>query len=112
MKSTGIIRRIDDLGRIVIPKDIRKKMGVYEGEPIEFFFSEQDGEIVLKKYVPETIPKVITCFVNYRNNAIFQAENITEEELKHYKELGFVEVCLEEYHRMYDRIYREAIGEY
>ena len=56
MEPTGIIRRIDDLGRIVIPKAIRKKMGVYEGEPIEFFFSEQDGEIILKKYVPEVTP--------------------------------------------------------
>lgn len=59
MKSTGVIRRIDDLRRIVIPKVIRKKIGFYEGEPIEFFFSERDGEIILKKYVPEVTPQNI-----------------------------------------------------
>ena len=53
MKSTGIIRRIDDLGRIVIPKEIRKK--IYgsvekaEGQPMEFFV-ENDNTIVLKQY--------------------------------------------------------------
>lgn len=48
MKATGIIRRIDDLGRIAIPKEIRRLMGVTEGTPIEIFTTE-DG-VVLKKY--------------------------------------------------------------
>lgn len=49
MKATGIVRRIDDLGRIVIPKEIRRAMRVYEGDPLEIFF-DTDHNIVLKKY--------------------------------------------------------------
>ena len=51
MKATGIIRRIDDLGRIVIPKEIRKTMHIREGDPLEIF-TEKDGDIILKKYSP------------------------------------------------------------
>ncbi|MFA9376942.1 MAG: AbrB/MazE/SpoVT family DNA-binding domain-containing protein [Lachnotalea sp.] len=50
MKKTGIIRKCDDLGRIVIPKEIRKTFEIQEGEPIEIFV--QDDAIVLKKYIP------------------------------------------------------------
>ena len=49
MKATGIVRRIDDLGRIVIPKEIRRSMRIYEGDPLEIFF-DTDHNIVLKKY--------------------------------------------------------------
>lgn len=49
MKATGIVRRIDDLGRIVIPKEIRRAMRIYEGDPLEIFFNT-DHNIVLKKY--------------------------------------------------------------
>ena len=49
MKATGIIRRVDDLGRIVIPKEIRKQLKIGEGDPIEIFLS-RDGEIILKPY--------------------------------------------------------------
>ena len=48
MKSTGIIRRIDELGRIVIPKEIRKKLKIYEGENIEIFINNE--QIILQKY--------------------------------------------------------------
>jgi AbrB family transcriptional regulator (stage V sporulation protein T) len=51
MKNTGIVRRIDDLGRIVIPKEIRRPLRIREGDPIELFVN-RDGEIVLKKYSP------------------------------------------------------------
>ena len=51
MKATGIIRRIDDLGRIVIPKEIRKTMHIRESNPLEIF-TEKDGSIILKKYSP------------------------------------------------------------
>lgn len=47
MRVTGIIRRIDELGRIVVPKEIRKSMKIKEGDPLEFFFSS-DGDIVLR----------------------------------------------------------------
>lgn len=49
MKATGIVRRIDDLGRVVIPKEIRRAMRIYEGDPLEIFF-DTDHNIVLKKY--------------------------------------------------------------
>ena len=49
LKATGIVRRIDDLGRIVIPKGIRHAMRIYEGDPLEIFF-DTDHNIVLKKY--------------------------------------------------------------
>lgn len=51
MKATGIVRRIDDLGRVVIPKEIRRTMRIREGEPMEIFTSHE-GEIVLRKYSP------------------------------------------------------------
>ena len=51
MKATGIVRRIDDLGRVVIPKEIRKTLRIREGEPLEIFIGT-DGEIILKKYSP------------------------------------------------------------
>ncbi|MBE3597142.1 MAG: stage V sporulation protein T [Hydrogenibacillus sp.] len=51
MKATGIVRRIDDLGRVVIPKEIRRTLRIREGDPLEIFV-DQDGEIVLKKYSP------------------------------------------------------------
>ena len=49
LKATGIVSRIDDLGRIVIPKEIRRAMRIYEGDPLEIFF-DTDHNIVLKKY--------------------------------------------------------------
>lgn len=51
MKATGIVRRIDDLGRVVIPKEIRRTMRIREGDPLEIFI-EKDGEVIFKKYSP------------------------------------------------------------
>ncbi|MCT4597518.1 MAG: stage V sporulation protein T [Vallitalea sp.] len=51
MKATGIVRRIDDLGRVVIPKEIRRTLRIREGDPLEIF-TDKDGEIILKKYSP------------------------------------------------------------
>lgn len=50
MRATGIIRRIDDLGRVVIPKEIRRNCNIREGEPLEIFL--EDGGVVFKKYLP------------------------------------------------------------
>ena len=78
MKATGVVRRIDDLGRVVIPKEIRKVHRIKEGDPLEIFTDSQ-GEIILKKYSPigelsefstsyaETISKTtghITCITD------------------------------------------------
>lgn len=51
MKATGIVRRIDDLGRVVIPKEIRRTLRIREGDPLEIF-TDREGKVVLKKYSP------------------------------------------------------------
>ena len=51
MKATGIVRRIDDLGRIVIPKEIRRSFRIREGDPLEIF-TDAEGEVIFKKYSP------------------------------------------------------------
>ena len=72
MKATGIVRRIDDLGRIVIPREIRKSIGIKEGDPLEIFV---DGKtVIFKKYRPSTEELAEECakFVSkIRNNIAF-----------------------------------------
>jgi len=51
MKATGIVRRIDDLGRVVIPKEIRRTLRIREGDPLEIYV-DREGEVILKKYSP------------------------------------------------------------
>src|SRR5690606_20345643 len=51
MKATGIVRRIDDLGRVVIPKELRRTLRIREGDPLEIFV-DREGEVILKKYSP------------------------------------------------------------
>lgn len=64
MKATGIIRRIDDLGRIVIPKEIRRTLKIYEGDPMEIFV--QDGAVLFKKYdVAENAAEAVSNLKNY-----------------------------------------------
>ena len=66
-KSTGIIRRVDDLGRVVIPKSIRQKMGVHEGDPLEIYLSEDSKSVEFRKYytlepIMGTLKKVVSTF--------------------------------------------------
>lgn len=49
MKSTGIIRRIDDLGRVVIPKEIRRTLNIQEGDPLEIY-TDYEGNVIFKPY--------------------------------------------------------------
>ena len=51
MKATGVVRRIDDLGRVVIPKEIRRTLRIKEGDPLEIY-TDKEGEVILKKYSP------------------------------------------------------------
>ena len=74
MKATGIVRRIDDLGRVVVPKEIRRTLRIREGDPLEIF-TDREGEIILKKYSPigelstfarqyaESLSQTINCLV-------------------------------------------------
>lgn len=65
MRATGVVRRIDDLGRIVIPKEIRRTMRMREGDPLEIF-TGTEGEIVLKKY--SMIGQLADFSRNYADN--------------------------------------------
>lgn len=56
MKATGIVRRIDDLGRVVIPKEIRRAMGIREGDPLEIYTTENG--VVFQRYRPELVRDV------------------------------------------------------
>lgn len=73
MKSTGVIRRIDDLGRIVIPKEIRRSLSIREGENLEIYIEED--KLILKKYskladFTEIIKEIGNLFINIYNNKI------------------------------------------
>lgn len=59
MKATGIVRRIDDLGRIVIPKEIRRNLRIEDGAPFEMFL--EDNRIVLQKYQQDPVDLAIEC---------------------------------------------------
>lgn len=70
MKATGIVRRIDDLGRVVIPKEIRRTMRIREGDPLEIYTNAQ-GEVIFKKYSPmEELMNIATqyCEVLHQNS--------------------------------------------
>lgn len=60
MKATGIVRRVDDLGRIVIPKEIRRNLGIHEEDSLEIFLHEDC--ICFKKYIPNKLEKVFDAF--------------------------------------------------
>lgn len=60
MKATGIVRRIDDLGRVVIPKEIRRTLNIREGDPLEVFVGE-NGSVVFQKYEQPTETKAATA---------------------------------------------------
>ena len=65
MRATGIVRRIDELGRVVIPKEIRRTLRIREGDPLEIF-TDHDGEVVLKKYSP--IGEIATIAKDYTDS--------------------------------------------
>ena len=76
MKATGIIRRVDDLGRIVIPKEIRRNMKIREGEPLEIYTDNINGMPVVcfAKYTPSFVEDLISI-----NNKIYDAMNDCSE---------------------------------
>lgn len=72
MKATGIVRRIDDLGRVVIPKEIRRTMRIREGDPLEIY-TDNDGEVIFKKYSP--IGELST-FASQYSDVLFKTGNL------------------------------------
>lgn len=71
MKATGIVRRIDDLGRVVIPKEIRRTLCIREGDPFEIY-TTNDGGVMFKKYVkaPEDTSAAMADYANKNHESI------------------------------------------
>ena len=81
MKATGIVRRIDDLGRVVIPKEIRRTCNIREGDPLEIFL--QDDGVVFKKYIPTYRDDLMTTLqdaADYYDNS--EEDRVTAEQLR------------------------------
>ena len=79
MKTTGIIRRIDDLGRFVIPKELRRTLRIKNGESLEIFVEGED--IILKKYSPmESIEDAAVKYVNSFNKVIKHSVIVTDKD--------------------------------
>lgn len=81
MKATGIIRRIDDLGRVVIPKEIRRTMGLREGDPLELYVGEE-GELILRSYHSEASDKLRAIAENISTMGYTPAHWNIADELK------------------------------
>lgn len=113
MKSTGIIRRIDDLGRIALPKELRRTLNIRAGDPLEIFVDESDGMIMLQKYttaieefqlsiegilrvahdlkIPLALTKdteVVKCNARFKNLRIDDIQNIER------RQIGSFENCI------------------
>ena len=59
MKATGILRRVDDLGRIVIPKEIRRNLGIAEGDPLEIFVDPTNDMVYFQKYERDSVKNIL-----------------------------------------------------
>lgn len=71
MRATGIIRRIDDLGRVVVPKEIRKSLNIQDGDPLEVYTLPEENAVVFKKY--ERVPH--TTDIELLQKAIFDDDD-------------------------------------
>lgn len=81
MKATGIVRRVDDFGRVVIPKEIRRACNIREGDPLEIFL--QDGAAVFRKYIPtyrDDLMATLQDAADYYDN--YEYDRATAEQLK------------------------------
>lgn len=107
MKATGIVRRLDDLGRLVIPKEIRKQYRLKEGDSIEFFIDNDRIVIqkfdVMSKHMEEIDIMCDTLHAMYQNTVLF-----IQEEWLHKKEIRLRESFLEECHIHRKKIFEES----
>ena len=83
MKATGIIRRIDDLGRIVIPKEIRRNMNIREGDPMEIYL-DGDNKVVFEKYNSGLLPFIHNLADRVEDN---EYDTLSPESVKEIKGL-------------------------
>ena len=110
MKATGIVRRIDDLGRVVVPKEIRRTLRIREGDPLEIFTAKK-GEIILKKYSPmgelsnivkdlcQAVAKVSQC-----NVVVCDRDTIIAVGNSQVKELHDMPISMDLKHLMEERV--------
>lgn len=86
MKSTGIVRKVDELGRVVIPMELRRNLGIEEKDPLELFL--QDNMVVIQKYKP-TMACVVTGEVSNQNHNLLDGKLVLSEKGLHvlYKKL-------------------------
>ncbi len=107
MKATGIVRRIDDLGRVVIPKEIRRTMRIREGDPLEIY-TDREGEVIFKKYSPigelsafaaqyaETLYKTCNMAVIITDrDAVIASSGVSKKEYADRKLSGELETVME-----------------
>lgn len=87
MKATGIVRRIDDLGRVAIRVELRRNMGISDRDPLEIF-TDNDGNIILKKYdpLPEIVKHVKTLQEMINDNMNYEPE-VTKKRQAYYQNL-------------------------
>lgn len=70
MYATGIVRRMDDLGRVVIPKEIRRTMGIKEGDPLEIYTDHETGSVVFRICKPANIKDELQSFIDTHKETI------------------------------------------
>ena len=91
MKFTSVIRRVDDLGRVVIPKEIRKTCGIYEGDPLEIFTDKIEGKSVVcfRKYKPSPLSSLNALADSIDNEMIYNATDEERNEIqKHFNKIA------------------------
>ena len=98
MKATGIVRRIDDLGRVVIPKEIRRTIRIREGDPLEIYLSEDGKGVCFQKYCPLEINVEVTRIaMTMANNAGLRPIAIYDRDYRILGNSPFPEVVLSEW---------------
>ena len=85
MRATGIVRRIDDLGRVVIPKEIRRTLKIREGDPLEIFITKEGG-VVFQKYNNGVYEDLMGVAEKLRDDKCFELAAACEEVAKQFKE--------------------------
>ncbi len=106
MEHTGIVRRVDELGRVVIPKEIRRTLRIREGDPLEVSTNSKDGTVTLKKYHPEKVfdfedeeleeiiaglkERIKDRDIIIRQHDLTESSQITEDEILKYKESRYL----------------------
>lgn len=106
MRATGIVRRIDDLGRVVIPKEIRRTLKIHEGDPLEIF--TDGGAVVFKKYKPDddigTMTSDLSEVLEQMLESVQHSDENREEFMKAYSEVRGMVTKMKNLQAIFDKI--------